>query len=552
MIKIIQIPGTGTGSGSGKIKVEDEGILLGEFTTLNFIGVDVEAQVGDPDEANIYIPPPPPASYASHFNTNDGTYSDASVGNISTTNRYISSPTSEGTPFKIGDWTADTLKSTINTGPLTYSTNAEFSILNNTATTFTVIVYDADGSSALATHSFTITGNYNQTVQNIQIVITNFAVNEDKYMADISISIDIDSILPNGGRFSVYMEHDDGADGTFTKTQNDIFYDTNNNTASLTGVSIGETAGQVVTTFLSGVEYYALTSQFTVNISDLDYLNDRSYPADQVTIQGSEYGLPTLTPGRSELTSWTNIWNNTNASYNKTNWAITQVDYYALTTLANIRARTQDWVSGSWVNSSNASVAINTYDDQSTRTIERFWEEEWRCDGSSDFDDVDQKGWDSTVDLGTDDACFWDGGCGHCEIDFTIYDPNKTNQPDYSTGRSGSQYLWRECKHNGSASSGMRINIAGSYTSLKYKLAKAWDGTLFGGTVWVDALKDYNAGDWNNGNPQNNTGGKVATGTNYIDVTFGSNNIINTGDTVYLEIEFEDGEKITTLNVVFT
>jgi len=53
------------------VHVKDEGINVGTYKTINFIGTDVLAQdSGTPGQVNVYVPTP---QFASHFNTMDGT-----------------------------------------------------------------------------------------------------------------------------------------------------------------------------------------------------------------------------------------------------------------------------------------------------------------------------------------------------------------------------------------------------------------------------------------------------------------------------------------------
>ena len=54
------------------VHIFDEGVSVGTFPVLNFLGVDVLAQenAGEPCQVDIYIPPP---TFGSHFNTTDGT-----------------------------------------------------------------------------------------------------------------------------------------------------------------------------------------------------------------------------------------------------------------------------------------------------------------------------------------------------------------------------------------------------------------------------------------------------------------------------------------------
>ena len=95
-------------SGSGEIEIQDEGVSLGSFSVINFVGSDVEViDIGG--VATAYIPPlpPPPApSYASHWNTSDGDNGSQSVSDgVSRTTTRIATPSGgEGSPFKTGGW----------------------------------------------------------------------------------------------------------------------------------------------------------------------------------------------------------------------------------------------------------------------------------------------------------------------------------------------------------------------------------------------------------------------------------------------------------------
>jgi hypothetical protein len=82
------------GSG-GAIDIYDGRVLVkAAATSLNFIGAGILSQTGSPD-VEVWVPPP---SFMSHWNTTDGT-NNCTVSNVATTNRYVSAPTVEGTPF---------------------------------------------------------------------------------------------------------------------------------------------------------------------------------------------------------------------------------------------------------------------------------------------------------------------------------------------------------------------------------------------------------------------------------------------------------------------
>lgn len=524
--------------------IREEGVTVEtQAGVLNFIGADVCAKQVSSGVVNIYIPAP---TYSDNYNEGSAT-----VSTPSTSSRYVSSPNGH---FDIGDWDAGSVRAVTRDTSLEYTMSNVCSLVNN-ATVFTAKVYGADGSTVLAQASVTLNGNTTYTSENISIVVSNWDSEYDQYVAQIDVLIDILSILPSGGRFSVELVHDNGSSGLFTKSHSNLFLDVESNVPTLTGVSITPTLGYIYTKFLSGIQYYTNPTRFTVSVADIDYLNDESYPSTQVQVGGYDYTLTDLNLAGSALTGWTTDWNSTNNSYEKADWTLLKdPERTVIVTSARIRARVNDWDWGSYAYSSSSGILVETHDDSSTRIIERFYDESWRCTSGSGllddkWDSVDAKSagvWDSTVPVGVEDAIFINGGCERNVDDWGVYGPNADDQPDYTT-TSGTVYLWREFQHDGSASSGFTLNVTGSYDSLHYKLAEEWDGTPSGGTVWIDGESDYSASEWNNGNPTGGTGGK--TGSAHF--TFGTNNIINAGNTLYLRMGFVNDQRITALNIVF-
>ena len=111
------VSGSG-GGGGGSVAILDEGVqILASATAINFVGANITA-IANGSQAIVYSPPP---TFVSHFNTTDGIGS-CSVGNFSVTSRKVSAPTSEGTPFKIGSWTAASFQNTTNSSTLNFTT----------------------------------------------------------------------------------------------------------------------------------------------------------------------------------------------------------------------------------------------------------------------------------------------------------------------------------------------------------------------------------------------------------------------------------------------
>ena len=389
----------------------------------------------------------PDPTFVSHFNTTDGT-NTCTVSDVSTTSRLVSNPTTEGNPFKIGGWTAGTAHDCLHTNAQAYTTNNQCSF-ENTSSTIEVNIYDADGTTPLNTHTTAaITGNTDVTVDDIRIRVTSWAADSGKYKGIVTINFNIDTVISDGGRYSFEAIHHNG--GTdYSKTDTDIFSDTENLTAAITSTSIGENVAVLVRK--SGTYAYDTGSTFSTSITDIDDLNSRSYPTTQVNISGTEYGLPALNLQGGDLTGWTNAHDDDNDSYLKLDWTINTSNYFLRTTTANISARTVDWANGSWVDSTNGSVMIDTYNDTSTRIFEDFTGE------SSRLEDDFTTSWDSTQDLtsydGNDNLQVGEGSFLFYPVtDYGAYDPVAGSQPDYSA-YSGDALYYREMYHTSTAHS---------------------------------------------------------------------------------------------------
>ena len=530
--------GTG-GSGISSITVLDEGNLVSNKTTiLNFIGTDVYAEQDDSNinQVNIYIPPP---EYVSHFNTNDGT-TDARVNDYPTTLRHIANPTSEGNPYKIGDWIAGNEYSTIKDSILTYQTNDYFSCKTN-STTFQVNIYDADETTVIATNQIVIDSDKNITQDGITINITNFSSDQNQYKCKVNVQINLSLIIPSGGRFSIEMIHNDDVDGIFTYKQNNIFYDINENLSTLTDINIQEDSANIQTIQISGVYYYTLNSNFLLDINDIDWLNDRSYPIIQVQVDGSLLGISQLNLQGSDLTNWNYQWDNQDASYHNTNYAI-NIQNYCLIGDAYVRARTIDWNYGTWQNSNTLKVCINTYIDNSTRIYEDFRLETQRL--KSDF-----TAWDSTQNLGSyDDGLGLQVKCSRLiypQEDFTIYNPNSSSQPDYSS-LTGNRYYLRRMWHNNVSHSNGRFQFNDhniTEEDLNNHDVEIW--ISLNGTDWYCVNDDYTGGELNDGDGCRVNPDQYALNiNNQIAFTFGLNKFTNSstggGWGMYVKIIFKD------------
>lgn len=426
------------GSTQGGITVLDEGGTtegvdkFSGMTTLNFRGETVLVKQGATgNTVDIFIPPP---DYADFFNTGTTVVSD-----YTTITRNVSEPTSEGTPFYIGGWSAGDNVATVYSGNLgsstnmTYTTPSEFNCVDD-ATTFTV---EVQGVNATTSNSVTLDSNKSDTTNNITIQVSSFQADTDRYKCIVTVTVNITAIFPNSGRFDIVLTHDNGSEGTFTKTQSNIFYDSNANAAAINGtVAISESTPVISQN--SGIYFYDDNSQFQIVVSDIDYINQDTYPTDyQIRARGEEYNLPTITAIENGLTGWTGNYNDLNLSYTKSDWTITTNNFFTISTTANVRSNIKDYTVGSDINSSNAAVIIDTYVSGASRIYEDFDRETRRLE--SDL----ATAWESTASLVTAD-----GGNGlqvigsrlvyPLDLDFGTFSPSAASQPDYTQASIGS------------------------------------------------------------------------------------------------------------------
>ncbi|MFW6377067.1 MAG: hypothetical protein ACOCZ5_00330 [bacterium] len=491
------------------VVIEDEGdTVLSGVTHINFIGADVKAQNaenGGIKRVNVYIPTP---EYVSNFNSTNGT-NNTEVDNISTTNRYIALPDIEGTPYKVGDWdggglSAPTIRDNVNI--LEYTSN-QFSIYDDNSTTFEVIVYDANGSTELRQHIITLSGNTSQTSDDITINVSSFSSDTDRFKANVQVLIDIESILPEGGRFSVKLTHDNGVDGTYTFEEDDIFRDNEALTAEFGGTAELTVVPEVpITKYISGVQFYTTLTEWRVDLNQINNLNSRSYPITrQVSITSTNFAIDNTIDINGEDTTtfnsgtWSQQHDTTNAEYTKLDWITTYFNDgmsnwdHGATSIDTTRATATiyDWTNMGSINSPSYDYLIDTYEVDSTRNFEGFKGEDHPTYPRLE-DDLTTP-WDSTESLVTAD-----GGGGLQVLanrlvypisDFTGFMPS--TQPDYS-GLFGDRTYYRRFETNGNTVQAGIIeldsNIVESDLDDNYVMIEL---SIDDGSTWYTLNEDY-------------------------------------------------------------
>ncbi len=435
-----------SGLSTTQLAIENEGVEISSTVNrINFVGADIESSLAG-NKINVYVPPP---NFCSHFNTTDGV-TDALIDDIPAFTRRIAAPLNEGNPFKIGDWVAGNSYKSTNENFLTYETNEDFSLVNET-TEITVTVYDADNLSVLSSHWMMITGNISVTNNNILINISDYSSDQFKFKAKFRCVVDIASIIPNGGRFSIKIEHNNGVEGVFVKEQSDIFYDNQPFLAVIDNLNINE--NNIILKQISGVYYYDLNTSFNVNLATINYHNSNSYQmSSSIEINGEDYGLNLLSLDSTHLSNWTNIYNDINSFYTNNNWLIIQPNIFRQIN-AKIKARINDWSIGSWIYSSEKNILIDTYTDNSTSIFEDFRNESRRL--QSDY----ATPWDSSHDLNSNDGLqLKNSQLIYPSEDYTSYNPFSTSQPNY-LNLTGVRYFRSRFYHTNISHSNGRFQL---------------------------------------------------------------------------------------------
>jgi hypothetical protein len=477
--------------GSGELEIQDEGVSLGSFSVINFVGDDVEViDVGG--VATVYIPPlppPPPPTYASHWNTSDGDTGNQSVSDgISRSTTRISTPNGgEGNPFRTGGW-AGSNRSTTRAAAALLSTAGDTTGYGGDATA-TATVYDADGVTVLDTYTTpALVGDATHTSASgfIVFTITNYGVDDPNYparqKARMSITVFAEDILTGlglqGGRYHIEasMTPDSVTDGSgpYTYTQSDVFIDTNPTTPSISGTtSLAETVGSVVTRYLSGVHYYDTGSAFTVGVTGIDQLmRNTGRTSNNLTITPNGVGsrLSTLNQcpfgsGSANFAGWSNDNDVNGVSYGKSDWSLTGANYrltgISMTASASVR---DTWANGNTVTSPALNIVVDTYGTSSTNTAEYFNDESRRQD--STYNGGNTAGnWNSTQALVVGEALVCDGKIqvpNQATItDWSVYNP--AGGPNYGPLGGTVSYYRTFVDTAGTNRSAMILNFAGNF-----------------------------------------------------------------------------------------
>lgn len=359
----------------GGVNIWDEGILVAKnVTDINFAGKDVISKATSTGKVTVFIPTP---SYVSHFNSNDGV-NNGIVADVPTFNRYISIPTTEGTPFAIGNWAEQQIHQVVSSPTLSYQTPVPCSFFDNT-TTFVAVVFDATGTAIVTFTTPVITGNgvFISPDNVVTINVSGWNVDSDKFQARVSFTINIGVLYTEGGRFGVSFQHNNSNDGTFFKVQQPLFYDSNTNAATIASTAIVQ-KWATSSRYLSGIRYYTLWDSFTITSSGLGGINSNSYPEVVLATNCDDFGISALELTTNDLQNWVSKWDHNGSSYEGDHTISKQNHRFVGD--AYIHTAIMDWGVSQSADSAPLKVAIDTYPQSSTDLIENFEDEYYRQD----------------------------------------------------------------------------------------------------------------------------------------------------------------------------
>lgn len=435
------------------LNVKDEGTQIRDnVPSLNFVGSQVTAVYNpESNRVDVYIPSP---DYTSYYNSNNNVAMDCTVPSISTTSRRVANPNGA---YGIGAWVTTgataypVLNSTYN-GTVTFNTprKCRFDTLTSSVE---LKVISGDGVTLLRNITLTnVKADATQTDNGATLAIAGFATHYDKFQANINVTLNLATILPNGGRLSVVItHHSDGTD--YSKNQTDFFYDPNDTAATIANVDIAQNS-LTSSKYLSGLRYYSLNDSFTITVGDIDNINDSSFPQPFMQVSSNSlFGIADFGVNMADLTGYTTRWDNQNASLS-TSKVINRASYRYIGTAATISSYWIDWTNGSAVTSPSKSLLIDTYTANSTDSAEEFNDEAKRK-GST------YGAWDSTAALGNSDLMVIGGVLRRQYGDWRTYLPANNSTRDYSAVNTNTQYFYRGFKKVGTSFSNGLMSLGG-------------------------------------------------------------------------------------------
>jgi len=476
-----QLSSTGSGSDLEIANSTGDGTanyqaLSGTFTKINFVDSNDNGELFAmasstvPGQVNVFHPAPPAPTYPNYFNraVASGASSAVIAENNNPSSLRVAIPNatltgSSGGNYEDSGWSgSNTLRSIYqqsSQGTITFGTGNTASPVKVRGfsgpegagdSEIEVIVYDADGTTPLDSHTITnitANGTYTSTSGNIIITIAGYNTIINPYdpqdVYEASIKVDVIMGVPgggagsgtgifnntlaggttprDGGKFTVSMSMTADSDTTSvdppspdlpTSYSYTVFADANPNSPNLSGAVVADpTVDTASYRYISGIKYYTNGTTLSTSIDGINFLNGNSIRSQNINVQLEEWSSSTLSINDTSynLSQGTitvnsgdvNDWDQTDIDYdtNASVFTIANSNYRFRATGGDAKVRVRDPWSGytSFVNSGTRKLLIDVGQTNSSTTIEYFNRENQRL--FRDSVGTTYTSWDSTKSL---------------------------------------------------------------------------------------------------------------------------------------------------------
>lgn len=363
--------GSGGGGGGGTFSLTIQDYLTGQqFNDINkivFRGNTVvvnHAQgltatgvlvTGQTPEVVVWIPAP---NYIDAFNPSINSTGASRYVSLSTTQSYTQSAV-PGT-FGLGSWSPYSdfatngaavgitrkVKNSISGNGLSgtsfspFTNSGAFSCENNTGSSIIFEVLKEDGTAirtkTVSPLNVTTCGQPYSSDDTgkggFTLTLGAFSNDQDKFkIASLATSVDCQSIFPNGGRFRCRITYNNGALSPIVRNTEEFFYDNDSAPTSATVSTVEFDESSAVTKYFSGILYYKEGSTFAMTASNIDFLNDSSFPTtkqidfEPINLSMANSGVNFLN-GHADgtksgvgaaITGWNINWNNRGLTFSR-------------------------------------------------------------------------------------------------------------------------------------------------------------------------------------------------------------------------------------------
>ena len=460
------------GGGGGDISVVDfgTGITYSSVNNIIFRGGVISVPAGTASAVQVtgaaptvtvWIPAP---NYVSYFSPSLPTGAYSRYVATPSTNGYTSSVSSGN--FGTGDWSPSitTTRSVTNLTTHTAFTETEFACYDlNTTLTFNLLNHNGSSLSSISNYVLNAAGS--TTSNGLTITVNSFSADGDRYKANVTGTIAVSTLFPNGGRFTWGVIHNNSGDGVgnsgtgvYAFTQSTpIFYD-NDGVSSSANISGSVQYDEKTPTlkYYSGVAFYDTGSVFAMTASGINLLNDITIPTTkQVDFTPVSLGIGVL-PGFADgsqagvgsvITGWTLDWDKSGLTFSK-DGSITSSGLYVPGFSTNntisssagsyVTANLYDYGLADTDNSASKTVLIDTDSPGSVTLLDNPIDSENGRLSVSGVMSIGTSSFDSTLSLSstnTDELQYIFGRVIYPQTNFNLFSPviNTTSSVDYSS-----------------------------------------------------------------------------------------------------------------------